>query len=193
MKKIILASASPRRDEILNLAGLRHEIKASGADETPPRGASPADAVRLLSFRKAKAASAECGPEDIIIAADTTVELDGRMLGKPKGAEDARRMLRALSDKEHYVHTGITVMCREKTVSETVTTKVRMRKIEEEELEGYIDSGEPMDKAGAYGIQGLGGIFVSRLEGDYFNVMGLPLCRLCEILRTLGVTPFNKQ
>lgn len=197
-----MASKSPRRHEILNLAGINHDIVVSEADETLPEGISASDAVAELSRRKAAAvfekiideAHSTSGTEEfIIIAADTMVEVGGEILGKPQGRDDAKRMLTLLSDSSHFVHTGVTVTDGERTVCESVSTRVRMRKIEDDEMTGYLDSSEPFDKAGAYGIQGIGGAFVSRLEGDYFNVMGLPLCRVCEILRGFGITLFDNK
>lgn len=196
MKKIILASKSPRRHDILNLAGYSHTVMVSDADETLPAGISPADAVRVLSVRKAEAVLSELnneGSEDfVIIAADTVVEFEGDIFGKPKDEADARRMLSAMSGKSHYVHTGVTVTDGERTVSETVSARVVMREITSEELEGYIASGAPMDKAGAYGIQGTAGAFVSSVEGDFFSIMGLPMCRLSEILREYGIGLFEE-
>ncbi|MBE6563640.1 MAG: septum formation protein Maf [Ruminococcaceae bacterium] len=194
MKKIILASKSPRRHEILNLAGLDHEIKVSDADERLPEGISAAEAARIIAERKALAVKAELENENsVIIAADTVVEVDGEIYGKPRDTADAKRMLSKLSGSVHFVHTGISIIDGDKSYSETVTTEVTMREIFEDEMDGYIDSFEPMDKAGAYGIQGMGGAFVSSLKGDYFNVMGLPLCRVCSILRECGIPLFENK
>jgi len=194
MKKIILASKSPRRHEILNLAGLDHEIKVSDADERLPEGISAAEAARIIAERKALAVKAELENENsVIIAADTVVEVDGEIYGKPRDTADAKRMLSKLSGSVHFVHTGISIIDGDKSYSETVTTEVTMRETFEDEMDGYIDSFEPMDKAGAYGIQGMGGAFVSSLKGDYFNVMGLPLCRVCSILRECGIPLFENK
>ena len=191
MKRLILASKSPRRDEILSLAGYVHEVIVSDADETLPAGTSPRDAVAEISKRKAEAVLSETAGERVVIGADTVVEDRGEVYGKPKDREDAERMLRSMSGSRHLVHTGITVTDGVKTVSETVTTEVRMRPLSEREIEGYIDSGAPFDKAGAYGIQGAAGAFVESLTGDYFNVMGLPLCRISEILSEFGIGLFD--
>ena len=197
MKKIILASKSPRRHEILNLAGYAHTVMVSDADETLPPDVSIVEAVRELSVRKAEAVLSELmnegGREDfVIVAADTVVEFEGEIFGKPRDEDDARRMLRAMSGKGHFVHTGLTVTDGERTVSETVTSTVIMRNITNDEIEGYIASGAPMDKAGAYGIQGTAGAFVSSVEGDFFSIMGLPMCRLSEILREYGIGLFDE-
>ena len=191
MKRLILASKSPRRDEILDLAGYAHEIIVSDADETLNEEISARDAVREISRRKAAAVLGETSGERVIVAADTVVENNGEIYGKPKDASDARRMLSEMSGGRHLVHTGITVTDGARTVSETVTTEVYMRKLKDEEIEGYIASGAPFDKAGAYGIQGVAGAFVERLEGDYFNVMGLPLYRISEILSEFGIELFD--
>ncbi len=193
MRRLILASKSPRRDEILSLAGYRHEVIVSDADEFLEDGISAACAVREISKRKAEAVAAATDGDRVIIAADTVVENDGEIYGKPKDADDARRMLRSMSGGRHLVHTGITVTDCAKTVSETVTTEVFMRELSEREIEGYIASGAPFDKAGAYGIQGAAGAFVEKLIGDYFNVMGLPLCRISEILSEFGIGLFDFQ
>ncbi len=191
MRRLILASKSPRRDEILDLAGYAHEVIVSDADESLPRGISASDAAREISRRKAEAVAAETSGDRVIIAADTVVENCGEIYGKPKDAADARRMLERMSGGRHLVHTGVTVTDGAKTVSETVTTEVFMREISPREIDGYIESGAPFDKAGAYGIQGAAGAFVDRLAGDYFNVMGLPLCRISEILSEFGIGLFD--
>ena len=144
----------------------------------------------MLSARKAAAALAKASSGEIVLAADTVVSLNGKILGKPADREQARQMLTALSGNVHKVYTGITVTDGTVTVSEHEKTVVRMREILPGEIDAYISSGDPMDKAGAYGIQSLAGIFVSGLEGDYFNVVGLPLCRTARILRdSFGFTP----
>ncbi|MBQ7669628.1 MAG: septum formation inhibitor Maf [Clostridia bacterium] len=193
MKRLILASKSPRRDEILDLVGYRHEIVVSDADEAVPEGTAASDAVAVISQRKAAAVLAETEGDRVVLAADTVVESRGKIFGKPKSADDARAMLNEMSGGCHLVHTGVTVTDGEKTVTETVTTKVFMRTLSEKETEGYIASGEPFDKAGAYGIQGIAGAFVEKLEGDYFNVMGLPICRVSEILKDFGIDLFGKN
>ncbi|MBR6917726.1 MAG: septum formation protein Maf [Clostridia bacterium] len=191
MKKIILASKSPRRDEILTMAGIRHEVIVSDADESLEEDFCAADAAREISKRKALAVLNVTSGERVIIGADTVVENLGETYGKPADADDAKRMLEAMSGGHHFVHTGITVTDGVRTVNECVTTEVFMRRLSEEEIEGYIKSGEPFDKAGAYGIQGIAGAFVEKLVGDYFNVMGLPLCRITEILSEFGIGLFD--
>jgi len=193
MKRLILASKSPRRDEILTLVGYRHEIIVSDADETIPEGTAAADAVAMISRRKADAVVSETEGERVVVAADTVVEVDGEIFGKPKDSADAERMLRTMSGGRHLVHTGITVTDGKSTVTETVTTEVLMRELSDREIYGYIESGEPFDKAGAYGIQGIAGAFVESLSGDYFNVMGLPVCRVSEILAEFGIGLFDKD
>ena len=189
-RRLILASASPRRHEILNTAGIPHTVRTADADETLPAGISPEAAVEMLSARKAAAALNSAGKDEIILAADTVVSLDGEILGKPASAEDARRMLSALSGRTHAVFTGITVTDGQRTVTVHEKTTVRMRILHADEIDDYIASGDPLDKAGAYGYQSLAGIFVAGIEGDYFNVVGLPLCRTASILREeFGYSP----
>lgn len=169
----ILASGSPRRRELLEMLGVPDlTIRPAKGPERATPGAGPEQTVRELSLHKAQEVAQTCAPEDIIIAADTIVYLDGAILGKPRDHDDAVRMLTALSGREHIVYTGVAV---------------RFRPLTSGEIERYIATGEPMDKAGAYGIQGRGALFVAHLDGDYFNVMGLPLCRLGQLLNELGV------
>jgi len=182
-RRLILASASPRRHEILTAAGIPHEIRTSDADETLPDGISPADAVQLLSARKARAVCATAAPDEIVLAADTVVCHRGVILGKPGSEGEAREMLLALSGDTHQVFTGITLCDGTKTVTQYECSHVHMREISGEEIDAYIRTGEPMDKAGAYGIQGRAGLFVRAIEGDYFNIVGLPLCRVGTVLR----------
>lgn len=183
VRPLILASASPRRHELLTAAGLAHTVLTSEADETLPAGISPADAVEMLSARKANAVLPLAPAEAITVAADTVVSLNGEILGKPKDEADAKRMLSALSGQEHHVYTGVTVTDGTKTVTAHACTVVRMREITPAEINAYVRTGEPMDKAGAYGIQGRAALFVSGIEGDYANVVGLPLSLTGDILR----------
>jgi len=186
--RIVLASASPRRRELLEMLGIKDlKVIPSRAEEAIPPGQRPKDAVCRLSRLKAHEVAARCLPEDVIIAADTIVELDGRILGKPVDENHAAEMLRSLSGRSHRVFTGVTVMGggRELTCAEETT--VRFRPITESEIRAYIATGEPMDKAGAYGAQGIASLFVEGIDGDFFNVMGLPLCRLGKMLSELGV------
>ena len=181
--KLILASQSPRRKELLGLLGLAFEIKVPCADETMLPGADPAQQVAEVSRRKALATQAE--KEDVIIAADTIVVCDGQILGKPRDREDACRMLKMLSGRAHQVMTGLTVRQGDKMESCTEITQVYFRRLSNREIEDYVASGEPMDKAGAYGIQGGAAIFAEKLCGDYYNVVGLPVCRLTQMLKKM--------
>ena len=188
--KIILASASPRRAEILRNAGIAFETHAPILDESRRSGELRADYVRRLALAKARAAAssqreaADC----LFIGADTVVVAADEVLGKPESPEDARRMLCLLSGTVHEVHTGLAVVRRPGAMEAVVEeiTRVTFAPLSEEEIESYIATGEPFDKAGAYGIQGIGGRYVTRIEGCYFNVMGLPLARLWLLLREFG-------
>ena len=185
---IILASGSPRRRELLEQVGLKDfEILSPDVDESVEPGLSPAGMVEALSRRKAEAAAVKAGPEDLIIAADTVVALDGAVLGKPKDEAEAFSMLSALSGREHRVYTGVTVLRGGRAVTEHEETAVAFREVSPEEIRGYIATGEPMDKAGAYGIQGRGALLVGGIRGDYCNVVGLPVFRLGRILREFGI------
>ena len=189
--RLILASASPRRAEILRNAGFVFDVVPADVDETMLPGEAPEDYVQRLALAKARVAAKQVQVGTgaaIIIGADTAIAMEGQALGKPSGAEDVRRMLGLLSGKTHEVLTGLSVLSvpdgREaRHVERTRVTFVQLR---DEDIEGYLATGEPLDKAGAYAIQGIGGKFVSRIEGCYFNVIGLPLSRLWRMLRTLG-------
>jgi septum formation protein len=156
-------------------------------DEIVVPGSGPEETVRALSAAKAAEVAAACSAEDVIIAADTIVWLDGEMLGKPRDRADAAAMLRKLSGREHTVYSGVTVMRRGAVLSEAVETRVRFRALSPDEIDAYVETGEPMDKAGAYGAQGKASLFVEGITGDFFNVMGLPLCRLGRMLDKMGV------
>jgi septum formation protein len=188
--KIVLASASPRRAEILRNAGIPFETRAAAVDESRRPGELRADYVRRLALAKARAAaSAQSGSTDcLFIGADTVVVAADEILGKPESPEDARRMLRLLSGAVHEVHTGLAIIRRPGAIEGIVeeVTSVTFALLSDEEIESYIATGEPFDKAGAYGIQGIGGRYVTRIEGCYFNVMGLPLARLWSLLREFG-------
>lgn len=185
---IILASQSPRRRELLHQMGLKgFKVTAPDVDEEIEGNLSPAQIVEELSLRKARAVAENADAEDLIIAADTVVALEGAVLGKPEDESSAFSMLSALSGNRHYVYTGVTVIQGEKTVTQQEMTTVTFRELEPEEITNYIATGEPMDKAGAYGIQGLGALLVSGINGDYFNVMGLPIYRLGRILTDFGL------
>ena len=183
---IILASQSPRRRELLGGLGVEFTVMSPAADETLPSGISPREGVEELSRRKALSLS-EKYPCDIIIAADTLVALDGRCLGKPHDGVEAKKMLAALSGRAHEVFTGVTVCLGEKTLTQSERTEVVFRELCESEIDAYVATGEPLDKAGAYGIQSKGGLFVEGIRGDYFNVVGLPVCRLGLMLGEFGI------
>ena len=185
---IVLASASPRRRELLTMLGVKDfKIIPAEGDEIIEQGLSPSEVVCALSRAKAEEVSKKCVALDVAIAADTIVVLDGAILGKPLNKSDAFRMLKLLSGRAHEVYTGVTIMQGEKVFSEFERTLVRFRAITDREIEAYIKTGEPMDKAGSYGAQGIGALFIEGIEGDFFNVMGLPLCRLSKMLEQLGV------
>lgn len=184
---IILASGSPRRRQLLEQIGLPFTVRASDVDETVSPDLGPAEVVASLSRRKAEAVAAGAAPSELILAADTVVALDSAILGKPHSGEEAASMLAALSGRTHQVFTGVTLLRDGETLTEHVATSVTFRPLTPEEIAAYVRTGEPMDKAGAYGIQGYGALLVERLEGDYFNVMGLPLCRLGRMLSAFGV------
>lgn len=182
--QIILASQSPRRKELLGLFHIPFTVKAAHIDETMDLSKSPAQEVARVSREKALATHRE--PEDIVIAADTIVVCDGEILGKPKDPADASRMLHMLSGREHQVMTGLTVLKGDTCKVCTEVTDLRFRTLSDREIDAYVRSGEPMDKAGSYGIQGGAALFCETMTGDYYNVMGLPVCRLGEILRQVA-------
>ena len=185
---IILASKSPRRQELLRKMGVTDfTVCAPEADESCPAGLTPEETVRCIAGKKADAAALLCPPDALVITADTMVFLDGERLGKPRDERDALRMLTALSGRTHSVCTGVTVRCGARREDFTVTTLVRFRDCTQGELLAYIATGEPMDKAGAYGIQGRACLFIEGIEGDYYNVMGLPIERLGRALTRFGV------
>lgn len=185
---IILASQSPRRKELLGQMGLSFRIAAPDIDEHMDRSLAPDELVEAISREKAAACAALEGPEPLIIAADTVVVWNGRVLGKPAAPSDACRMLRALSGQTHTVFTGFTVRRGERAVTRSERTEVTFRALTEAEISAYVRTLEPMDKAGAYGIQGLGSLLVEGIRGDYFNVMGLPVCALGQVLKEFGVS-----
>ena len=192
MAKIVLASGSPRRRELLERMGIRDfDVRVPVTDEHYPAGLTPQETVCYISREKADAAAALCTPDEILITADTMVFLDQARLGKPADQADALRMLTALQGRRHTVCTGVTVRRGDRSLTECETTEVLFRPATERELRGYIATGEPMDKAGAYGIQGLGGLLVEGIRGDFFNVMGLPIAHLSRMLGAFGVTFFD--
>jgi septum formation protein len=188
MKRIVLASASPRRKELLEQIGLQFEVEPSNYDEEITFASEPHEMAKKLSLGKARAAARK-HRNALIIAADTFVVLGDRAFGKPHTSSEAREMLRALNGKEHSVITGFTILDAEtgKVLSKSVETKVHVRKLTLKEIDSYVRSKEPLDKAGGYAIQGLGAVVVEKIEGDYCNVVGLPLSALAETLREFGV------
>ena len=178
---LILASASPRRQELLKLFGIPFIVRVADIDETMDLAASAYDEVARLSREKALAVTREAG--DIVIAADTIVVCEGRVLGKPHSEEEAFAMLSLLSGRDHQVMTGCTVLLGERAETFTEVTDLHFRELSEKEIRRYVASGEPMDKAGAYGIQGGAALFCEKMDGDYYNVMGLPVCRLGQVLK----------
>jgi septum formation protein len=184
--KVVLASSSPRRRELLNLVGITHEVRPANIDETRRPRETPRRYAERLAREKASAI-AQRDPQLITIGADTIVVVDRKILGKPVDKADAARMLRLLSGREHTVITAVAVARGQELLSGVEQVRVKFRDMGDDEIDAYIETGEPMDKAGAYGIQGFGATIVERVEGDYFAVMGLPLVRLVALLRDLGV------
>ena len=187
--EIILASASPRRRELLKMLKIENfrVIPATG-DEDDCAGLTPDGAVCRLSRAKATEIRPQAAGDCVLIAADTLVYLDGALLGKPCDEAEAVEMLKRLSGRAHSVFTGVTVMRGAAELTKAEETKVYFRDMTTGEITAYVKTGEPMDKAGAYAAQGIGGLFIRRIEGDFFNVMGLPLCLLGDMLRELGVS-----
>lgn len=189
MFRLILASNSPRRRELLRNAGFQFDVRPSGIEENRLPGESPEDFARRLARDKARDVARQSAPGSLVLGADTVVAINGEILEKPVDAADAARMLRMLSGQTHRVITGVCLV----RVPEAVlawtheTTLVTFRNLTEEEIGSYIESGEPFDKAGGYAIQGLASRFVPRIEGCYFNVVGLPIPLVYEILRSIGL------
>ncbi len=186
MSNIILASQSPRRRELMSLLFENFDILVSNADESVSPSLSPAECVIEIAQRKLFDIKEKTDGDALIVAADTVVVLDNKILGKPRDEEDAFNMLSSLSGREHTVFTGVAVAYRDKLSSFAEETKVTFRKLSDDTIRAYIKTGEPMDKAGAYGIQNKGALFVEKIDGDYFNVVGLPICRLSRELEGLG-------
>lgn len=187
MSKIILASSSPRRKEIFSALGFDFEIRVSPFDESTVSIEAPHSLVKTLAEKKAISVVEKTGDCLPVVASDTVVDFDGQILGKPKNKEDVRKMLKMLSGNVHCVHTGIAIAYRGCLVSDVSTTSVFFRELDETEIRSYIECGEPMDKAGAYGIQGRAAAFVKKIDGDYHTVVGLPVCRMIEMLKELGI------
>ncbi len=188
MKKIILASGSPRRKKILEQIGLKFSVEKSNYEEKRIADSPPSQIVEFLSLEKANLLAVKY-EDAIIIGADTLVVLNGEILGKPKSEEDAGEMLRKLRNKTHTVVTGFTVLDTKsgRSVTKHVETKVKFKDLSEMEISAYVETGEPMDKAGGYGIQDKGGLFIEEMDGDYFNIVGLPLFAVSETLREFGI------
>ena len=188
MAKIVLASGSPRQQELLGRIGISDfDIRVPEVEEYYPAGLTPQQIVEYISREKADAAAKLCLPEEIVITADTMVFLDDQRLGKPADEADALRMLTSLQGRHHTVCTGVTVRQGDNILTESETTEVYFRPATEAELLAYIATGEPMDKAGSYGVQGKGSLLVEKLNGDFFNVMGLPVLRLSRMLGHFGI------
>ena len=185
--KIVFASQSPRRKELLGRMGLEFVTQASKIDESAFDGLEARELVATLSREKAQWIARQLDGETLVIGADTVVVRDGAALGKPKDAEDAVAMLLSLSGRDHQVCTGVTVCRGDRVLTQVEETQVTFRDLTEAEVRQYVSTGEPMDKAGAYGIQGLGGLLVEGIRGDYSNVVGLPVCRLGQMLKDFGV------
>lgn len=189
MANIVLASQSPRRQELLHRMGIESfEIRVPETDETYPAGLSPRQTVEYISREKADAAAPLCAADELIITADTMVFLDEARLGKPRDERHALEMLTALQGRQHTVCTGVTVRQGDRILTESEATEVFFRPAAEAELRAYIRTGEPMDKAGAYGVQGKGALLVEKIDGDFFNVMGLPVLRLSRMLAKFGIS-----
>ena len=192
MSKMILASGSPRRRELLRQMGLSEfEIRPPEVDEGFPSGLTPRETVEYISRKKCAAAAETSAPDEIVVAADTMVFVDGAPLGKPADEADALRMLTLLQGRGHLVCTGVSVCGEGRTLTESESTEVFFRPAGREELLAYIRTGEPMDKAGAYGVQGLGALLVEGIRGDFYNVMGLPILRLSRMLERFGIRFLN--
>lgn len=193
---IILASGSPRRRELLSMLGLPFEVITSDADESTPPEWTPEEIVQALALRKAEAVIPSAGGQSsLIIGSDTIVVVDGKVLGKPVDEQDSHAMLKQLQGRTHQVYTGVACigLPEGRTVVEHRATSVTMRAMSDEEISGYIATGEPVDKAGSYAIQGLGATLVDRIEGCYFNVVGLPLSLLSGMLSGFGISVLDLQ
>ena len=188
MKELILASASPRRKQLLEMMGLSFRVIPAEGEEHPCADQAPDVIVKELALAKGREVVIHSPQDAVVIAADTIVWLNGHLLGKPKTEEEAVQMLQLLSGKTHEVYTGIALLSEEEEMAEAEKTEVTFRDLTEEEIRRYVASGEPMDKAGAYGAQGRAAALISRIDGDFFNVVGLPLCRLGQMLAKKGVS-----
>ena len=189
---LVLASGSPRRRQLLAGLGIEAEVRPADVDETPLAGEAAEPYVLRLAASKARARGKG---DELVLAADTVVVLDGDLLGKPRDPDDARHMLRRLSGRDHEVLTGVAVFhpARDRSWSEVARTRVEMARLSAQEIDWYVASGEPMDKAGAYAIQGLGALFVERLEGNYSNVVGLPIPLTYRLLEGAGFEVISRR
>ncbi len=181
---LILASQSPRRKELLGLFGIPFTVRVADIDEAMDP-AAPADR-EVARVSRLKALAIPAAAEDVVVAADTIVVCQGRVLGKPHSEQEAVQMLQLLSGRDHQVMTGVTVLAGEREATFTEVTELHFRPLSQREIDRYVASGEPMDKAGAYGIQGGAALFCEKMQGDYYNVMGLPVCRLGEVLKKIA-------
>jgi septum formation protein len=185
--QVILASSSPRRRELLNLIGVKHEVRPADVNESLLAGELPVPHAERLARAKALTVAAR-EPTAVVIGADTIVVVDEEILGKPQDQADAYRMLSALSGREHRVVTAVAVARGSEVVASVEEVQVTFRRLSENEISGYIATGEPMDKAGSYGIQGYGATIVQKVDGDFFAVMGLPLVRLVSLMKSMGIS-----
>ena len=190
MARLILASASPRRRELLEQMGCTDFVIRPAANEIKADHLPPEQAVQAIALAKGQAVAETAKVGDLVLAADTEVWFEGKLLGKPKDRADAIQMLKKLSGAKHTVYSGVALLSDGKTVTGVEATDVYFRELTDEEIEAYVSGGEPMDKAGAYGIQGRAAHFVRRIEGDVYNVIGLPLCLLHGLTRKMGVCLF---
>lgn len=187
--KIVLASQSPRRRQLLGQMGLEFTTQSPEIDESAFHGRDARDLVETLSREKARWVARQQTPDTLVIGADTVVVLDGAILGKPRDGAEAEAMLAALSGRDHQVFTGVTLCQRDRILTQAEETQVTFRPLTGQEIRQYVSTGEPMDKAGSYGIQGYGCLLVEGIRGDYFNVVGLPVCRLGRMLARFGIEP----
>ncbi|GEN51922.1 Maf family protein [Halobacillus faecis] len=187
MKRLVLGSQSPRRKELLELAGFEFDIRPSNAEEVIEEGMSPEEAV--LHLARVKAENVKVDESEVLLTSDTVVALNGEILGKPKDDQEARLYLRTLSGTTHKVYTGVCLKTNQSVDLFYVQTEVTFYALSEEEVDAYIRTGEVWDKAGGYGIQGKGSLFVEKINGDYYSVVGLPLSRVARELKRLGIFP----
>lgn len=191
--ELVLASASPRRKELLNQIGVQFSVKATDICEAVRPGETAKVYVKRLAIEKARAAFSDCSLGTAVLGADTTVVLDGNIIGKPQNKADAIDILMDLSGKTHQVITSVAIVSDEQTLSVVVETNVTFRTLSMEECDTYWNTGEPLDKAGSYGIQGFGAVFVDRIEGSYSAVVGLPLAETAELLQVIGVSIWQQE